>query len=827
MADDSDTNKEKNNEESTQDAGDKVIAQPITAEMKDAYIDYAMSVITARALPDVRDGLKPVHRRILFAMNKMGLTSGAKFRKSAAIVGDVLGKYHPHGDSAVYDSLVKMAQIFSTRYPLAIGQGNFGSIDGDAAAAMRYTEAKMSAVAEDLLADINKDTVDFRENYDGTTEEPIVLPAAVPGLLLNGTLGIAVGMATNIPPHNLNELTDAVIHLIDNEDATVKDLMEFVKGPDFPTGAVIFGEKDIRDAYADGRGSVVMRGEAEIVEQSGGAHSIIISSLPFRINKARLIEKIADLVKDDVLEGVRDIRDESTSDIRVVIDLKRNAHPQKVLNSLYKNSRLETKFHLNMVALVDGVPQTLSLKAILEEFISHRITVVTRRSEFELGKAKAREHILLGLKKALDHIDEIITLIRESSDKEAAHVELKKRFEFSDRQAEAILRMRLQRLAGLERQKIIDELDDVQAFIAELEELLSSEENIKDKVKEELHKMVADHGDARRTRVVKHKIDDISDEDLIADEDSMLVFTHDGYVKRTNPSNYKRQKRGGVGVVDINTKEDDFVTTVLSTTTHSDLLFFTDQGKVYQTKMYNIPEGQRATRGKSIVNYLELESDEIVTSILAVPKDKKGEELTLSMVTRQGRVKRVTADSFHDVRSSGIIAISLEDDDQLISASFADDDDEIMLITQEGRAIRFEASEVRTMGRTAKGVTGIKLDGKDDAVVAGLVIGEHNNKGGVFVITENGYGKKTALKNYSLQGRGGKGVKTANLSKATGKLVTAAILTKEDEEVVAMSRHAQVIRFDAGDVSELSRNTKGVRIMKLHDDDIVASLVSL
>jgi len=827
MADDSDTNKEKNNEESTQDAGDKVIAQPITAEMKDAYIDYAMSVITARALPDVRDGLKPVHRRILFAMNKMGLTSGAKFRKSAAIVGDVLGKYHPHGDSAVYDSLVKMAQIFSTRYPLAIGQGNFGSIDGDAAAAMRYTEAKMSAVAEDLLADINKDTVDFRENYDGTTEEPIVLPAAVPGLLLNGTLGIAVGMATNIPPHNLNELTDAVIHLIDNEDATVKDLMEFVKGPDFPTGAVIFGEKDIRDAYADGRGSVVMRGEAEIVEQSGGAHSIIISSLPFRINKARLIEKIADLVKDDVLEGVRDIRDESTSDIRVVIDLKRNAHPQKVLNSLYKNSRLETKFHLNMVALVDGVPQTLSLKAILEGFISHRITVVTRRSEFELGKAKAREHILLGLKKALDHIDEIITLIRESSDKEAAHVELKKRFEFSDRQAEAILRMRLQRLAGLERQKIIDELDDVQAFIAELEELLSSEENIKDKVKEELHKMVADHGDARKTRVVKHKIDDISDEDLIADEGSMLVFTHDGYVKRTNPSNYKSQKRGGVGVVDINTKEDDFVTTVLSTTTHSDLLFFTDQGKVYQTKMYNIPEGQRATRGKSIVNYLELESDEIVTSILAVPKDKKGEELTLSMVTRQGRVKRVTADSFHDVRSSGIIAISLEDDDQLISASFADDDDEIMLITQEGRAIRFEASEVRTMGRTAKGVTGIKLDGKDDAVVAGLVIGEHNNKGGVFVITENGYGKKTALKNYSLQGRGGKGVKTANLSKATGKLVTAAILTKEDEEVVAMSRHAQVIRFDAGDVSELSRNTKGVRIMKLHDDDIVASLVSL
>lgn len=827
MADDSDTNKEKPTNEVENPAGDRVIAQPITTEMKDAYIDYAMSVITARALPDVRDGLKPVHRRILFAMNKMGLTSGAKFRKSAAIVGEVLGKYHPHGDSAVYDSLVKMAQIFSTRYPLAIGQGNFGSIDGDRAAAMRYTEAKMSSVAEDLLADINKDTVDFRENYDGTAEEPIVLPAAVPGLLLNGTLGIAVGMATNIPPHNLNELADAVVHLIDNEEATVKDLMEFVKGPDFPTGAVIFGEKDIRDAYADGRGSVVMRGEAEIVEQTSQSHSIIISSLPYRINKARLIEKIADLVKDDTLEGVRDIRDESTSDIRVVIDLKRNAHPQKVLNSLYKNSRLETKFHLNMVALVDGVPQTLSLKAILEEFIAHRISVVTRRSEFELGKARAREHILLGLKKALDHIDRIITLIRESDDKEAAHEELKKEFEFSDRQAEAILKMRLQRLAGLERQKILDELDEVQAFIAELEELLSSEENIKDQVKEELQKVAEEHGDARRTRVVPHKIDDISDEDLIADEDSVLVFTHEGYVKRTNPSSYKRQKRGGVGVVDINTKDDDFVTTVISTTTHSDLLFFTDQGKVYQTKMYEIPEGQRATRGKSIVNFLELESDEVVTSILAVPKDKKQEDITLSMVTKHGRVKRVTADSFHDVRSSGIIAISLEDDDQLVSASFADDDDEIMIVTKEGRAIRFAADDVRTMGRTAKGVTGIKLDGKDDAVVAGLVIGSHNKDGAVFVISDNGYGKKTPLESYSVQGRGGKGVKTASLSKATGKLVTAAILTDEDEEVVAMSRHAQVIRFDASDVSELSRNTKGVRIMKLHKDDSVASLVSL
>jgi len=825
MAENTDENKEGKAEKK---AGDRVIPQSITGEMKDAYIDYAMSVITARALPDVRDGLKPVHRRILFAMKKMGLTSGAKFRKSAAIVGEVLGKYHPHGDSAVYESLVKMAQTFSFRYPLAIGQGNFGSIDGDSAAAMRYTEAKMSAVAEDLLADIDKDTVDFRDNYDSTTQEPVVLPASVPGLLLNGTLGIAVGMATNIPPHNLTELVEAIIHLIDNEEATVKDLMQFVKGPDFPTGAVIFGENDIRDAYVDGRGSVVIRGEAEIIEEDGGAHSIIISSLPYRVNKAQLIEQIADLVGNDTLDGIKDIRDESTTDIRVVIDLKRNAHPQKILNSIYKSSRLEGKFHFNMVALVDGIPQTLSLKAILEEFISHRITVVRRRSEFELGKAKAREHILLGLKQALDHIDEIISLIRASADREIAHKELKKKYDFSDRQAEAILKMRLQQLAGLERQKIENELKEIQGFIAELEELLSTEENIKDQVKEELVAIADEHGDVRKTRVVKHKKGDISAEDLIADEPSILVFTHDGYVKRTDPDSYKRQKRGGVGVVDINTKDDDFVTTVLSTTMHSDLLFFTDQGKVYQTKMYELPEGRRATRGKSIVNFLELESDEAVTSILAVPKEKKEiEDLTLTMVTRKGKVKRVTADSFHDVRRSGIIAVTLEDEDELVSASFTRDDDEIMLATRAGYAIRFKADEVRTMGRSAKGVNGIKLGDKDDAVVAGGIINDKKKEGSLFVITENGFGKKTPLSEYSVQGRGGKGVKTANLSKTTGKLVTATILTDEETEIVAMSRDAQVIRIDVNDVSNLSRNTKGVRIMKLHEKDLVASLVSL
>lgn len=831
MADSQDKSEQEENSPddsaTSKEGGGQVIAQPITGEMKDAYIDYAMSVITSRALPDVRDGLKPVHRRILYAMKKMGLTSGAKFRKSAAVVGEVLGKYHPHGDKAVYDSLVKLAQTFSTRYPLTLGQGNFGSIDGDPAAAMRYTEAKMSDIAEELLTDINKDTVDFRDNYDGTTEEPVVLPAQVPTLLLNGTLGIAVGMATNIPPHNLGEIADAVIHLIDNEDATIQDLMEFVQGPDFPTGAVIFGREDIQEAYVDGRGGVLIRGEAEIVERDSNDFRIVITSLPFRVNKSRLIEKIAGLVKDDKVEGVKDIRDESTDDIRIVIDLKRNAHPQKVLNSLYKHSRLEDKFHFNMVALVDGVPETLSLKGILEEFISHRITVVRRRAEYELGEAEDREHILLGLKKALDHIDEIIELIKDSEDKEIAHKKLKEKFEFSDRQATAILRMRLQRLAGLERQKVEDELEEVQEFIAELEELLSSEQNIKDRVKEEMQEMADEHGDERRTRVVEHKLGGIDTEDLIPDEESILVFTRDGYVKRTNPQSYKRQKRGGVGVVDIDTKDDDFVNTVLSGTTHNDLLFFTDKGKVYQTKMYDLPEGRRATRGKSIMNFLELESDELVTSILPMPTEIKEDELSLAMVTKQGVIKRVDAEKFHNVRQSGIIAIGLADDDELVSTSFADDDDEIVLVTKAGRAIRFLAEDVRTMGRSAKGVRGIKLAGKDDEVVASLVVSDEDKDSTLFVVTQQGFGKQTKISEYSTQGRGGKGVKTANLSDSTGDLVSATILSEDTEEIVMMSKDSQVIRIEVDDVPVLSRNTKGVRVMKLRDEDTVASLISL
>ena len=577
---------------------DSIISQSITGEMETAYLDYAMSVITQRALPDVRDGLKPVHRRILYSMRLNGLTSTAKFRKSATVVGDVLGSFHPHGDSAVYEAMVKLAQKFSTRYPLVIGQGNFGSIDGDSAAAYRYTEAKMSKVSEELLRDLEKDTVDWRPNFDGTKREPIVLPAAAPNLLLMGGLGIAVGMATNIPPHNLREVVDATNHLIDNPDATTDDLLQFIQGPDFPMGAIAFDKKAIAQAYANGRGGVVVRGEAEIVEDKRGAFSIIITSIPFRVNKADMQEKIANLVREKKIEGIREMRDESTDDIRVVIDLKTGAQPQTVLNKLYKHTQLEDTFHYNMVALVDGVPQTLSLKAILEEYVRHRVEVIRRRTEYDLNKAKDREHILLGLKKALDHIDKIIKLIRAAKDVPTAHASLMKEFKFSIIQAQAILDMRLQKLAGLERKKIEDELSAIQKLIKELEAILKSKAKMLKIIKDELTEIADKFGDDRRTKIVKGGVKQLNPEDLVPDEESVLVLTKGGYVKRTNPAEYKVQKRGGVGVVDLNTKEEDVVTTLITTSAHSDLLFFTDAGKVYQCKMYEIPEGRRATKGK-------------------------------------------------------------------------------------------------------------------------------------------------------------------------------------------------------------------------------------
>ncbi len=817
-------NKDNKKEEAEVKKGDMIMPVDVVSEMKESYLAYAMSVITSRALPDVRDGLKPVHRRILYAMNEMGLTSSARFRKSAAVVGDVLGKYHPHGDVAVYDSMVGMAQEFSYRYPLILGQGNFGSIDGDNAAAMRYTEAKMSKISSQLLVDLEKETVDFRPNYDQTRKEPTVLPSAVPALLLNGTLGIAVGMATNIPSHNLGEVLDATNYLIENEDATTEDLMQFIKGPDFPTGGIAFGSKDMLHAYSSGRGGVVCRGEAEIIEEKGGSFSIVITSLPFRVNKANLIMSIAELVQEKKLEGIKGLRDESTKDIRIVIDLKNSAHPEKVLNYIYKNTQLEQNFNFNMVALVDGVPQTLSLKSILNEFIGHRKEIVKRRSLYDLRKAEEREHILLGLKKALDKIDKVISIIRSSKDSAVAKVNLIKEFKFSDLQATAILEMRLAKLAGLERKEVEDELAEKQKFIKEIKELLASPKKILNTIENELKEIRAKYSDERRTKIIKGGVKEISEEDLVPEKETVLVLTAGGYVKCTDPSEYRAQKRGGVGVVDLETKEEDFVTMLVSGSTHSDLLFFTNSGKAYQMKMYDIPEGRRATKGKSIMNFLSLSSEEKVNSIL--PIKAKSSTGSLMLVTKHGTAKKMSIESFKDVRRSGIISIRLDKDDQLISALLVDKGDEVIVATANGQSIRFKESDVREMGRTAGGVTGIKL-GKGDEVIGVDVIKKDQKDGSFLTMSAHGFGKKTALKEYKVQKRGGSGVKTAKVTTKTGPLIVARVITGEEEELIAMSKKGQVIRTQLKEISDLGRQTQGVTIMRLRAGDGIASVACL
>jgi len=802
-----------------------VISVEISTEMKESFIDYAMSVITDRALPDVRDGLKPVHRRILFAMNEMGLNHQGRFRKSAAVVGDVLGKYHPHGDTAVYDSMVNMAQDFSYRYPLVHGQGNFGSIDGDSAAAMRYTEAKMSKISSLLLQDLEKETVDFIPNYDQTRKEPVVLPTAVPSLLLNGTLGIAVGMATNIPPHNLSEVIDATVHLIENKEATTEDLMQFIKGPDFPVGGIVYGQADLLHAYATGRGGVVTRGEAEIVEQKNGQFQIIITSIPYRVNKSTLIEAIALLVQEKKLEGVKGLRDESTKDIRVVIELKSGIMPQKVLNYIYKHTQLEQSFNFNIVALVGGVPQTLSLKSLLGEFISHREEVVRRRTEFELRKAKDREHILLGLKKALDHIDKVISIIRASKDTVVAKANLIKEFKFSDLQATAILEMKLQKLAGLERKNIELELAEKQALIKELESLLASPKKMMKIISDELKEIKEKYGDVRHTRVVKGGVKAINEEDLIPEKESVLVFTKGGYVKRTDPSEYRAQKRGGVGVIDIEPKEEDFVTMLITANTHSDLLFFTNLGKAYQIKMYDIPEGRRATKGKSIMNFISLGAEERVTSILPVDKETKKTAETLMMVTKMGVTKKVAAKSFEDVRRSGLIAIKLDKDDELQDVLAISKSDDIMLATTQGQSIRFKESDVREMGRGAGGVRAIKL-GKGDFVIGVDSIPKGENSYSFLTLSANGLGKKTNIKEYKTQKRGGSGIKTAKVTPKTGKLIVAKMV-KDEGEIIAVSQKGQVIRVNLESIPTSGRQTQGVTVMKLRAGDNIASITLL
>lgn len=800
----------------------------IVREMQESYLDYAMSVIVSRALPDARDGLKPVHRRILYAMHEMGLTSGAKYRKSAAIVGDSMGKYHPHGDTAIYDSLVRMAQDFSLRYPLIDGQGNFGSIDGDAAAAMRYTEARMSKICSEMLRDIEKDTVDFTDNYDATRKEPKVLPASIPQLLLNGSLGIAVGMATNIAPHNLNEIIDATIHLINKPKTTFDELAEIVKGPDFPTGGIIFNKQDIMRAYATGRGGVLIRGEAEIVEKKSGQFQIVITSIPYQVSKADLITKIASLVHEKKITGIRDVRDESDKEgLTIAIDLSRDAFPQKVLNSLYKHTDLEKVFHFNMVALVDGIqPQLLPLKALIEQFIEHRKIVTERRTKFDLARAQERTHILEGLKKALDHIDAVIQTIKKSADKEIAHARLMEKFRLSDKQAIAILEMKLQTLAGLERQKVEDELKEKQKLIAYLSSLLKDTSKMMNVIKAELAAVKEKYGDERKTKIIAKAAKSFSAEDLIPDEPVFLIMTKDGYIKRTRPEEYRAQKRGGKGISAMAMKEEDVIDTFLSLNTHDDILFFTNTGKVYKTKTYELPEGKRATKGKSIVNFLALGAQEHITSMLPIHKSKKNEVFSLVMITKNGIIKKVESSHFDDVRRSGIIALKLKKGDTLRWVRAVGKGDHIVLTTANGKAIRFKEMTLRPMGRAAAGVRAMRL-GSSDALVGADAIKAKEKEGMLFVISEKGFGKKTSLGDYRVQGRGGSGIKTMKVTAKTGPLMDARVINPENEELVLISRKGQIIRIGVGDVPKLGRSTQGVRLMKIEQGDSIASVTLL
>lgn len=795
----------------------------IMEEMQKSYLEYAMSVIVARALPDVRDGLKPVHRRILYSMHEMGLRPGSKYQKSAKVVGYVLGQYHPHGDTAAYDSMVRMAQSFSLRYPLVDGQGNFGSIDGDSAAAYRYTEARLASISESLLADIEKETVNFMPNFDGSTQEPVVLPTKIPNLLINGSMGIAVGMATNIPPHNLTEVLDASMHLIDNKDADVKDLIQFVKGPDFPTGGVIYNEKDITNAYATGRGPVIMRGVADIVENKKG-FQIIVTEIPYQVNKAELIMHVAELVKEKKIDGIKDIRDESDKDgLRIAVDLKQDAFPRKVLNQLFKYTELQKAFHFNMLGLVDGIqPQILGLKQLLEKFIEHRRDVVIRRSKFELRKAKDRAHILEGLKKALDHIDEIIKIIRSSESRDDAFSNLIKKFKFSDKQATAILEMRLSALAGLERKKINDELKEKKELIAYLEDLLASPKKILGVIKEEFKEVREKYGDERRTKVVKSALKELGDEELVPEEDSLFMLTHGGYIKRMQPEDIKSQKRGGKGLIGMATKEEDIVTQFFLANTHDSLLFFTNSGKVFHTKGYEVPETSRQSKGKAIVNFLQVSPSDVITAVVPIPKDQKG--AYLFMITANGVVKKVAMDSFSQVRKSGMVAIKLKDSDELKWVLSTSGKDQVMLVTSGGNAIRFKENDVRPMGRAASGVIGIRLE-KNEKIVGADVVPSGIEKGlQILVVMENGYGKRTDVRFYKVQNRGGRGIMTANVTTKTGKVVSAHIVSEENKELVAVSRRGQVIRTQIEQISVLGRATQGVRIMKLESNDGLASV---
>ncbi len=794
----------------------------IVTEMTGAYLDYSMSVIVSRALPDVRDGLKPVHRRVLYAMDQMGLQSTKQFRKCAGTVGEVLKSYHPHGDAAVYDSLVRMAQPWSMRYPLILGQGNFGSQDDDPPAAMRYTEAKMAAIADELLRDIEKDTVDFRPNYDNQTDEPSVMPARLPNLLLNGSTGIAVGMATNIPPHNLTEVCNGIDYLIDNPEATTEDLARIVRGPDFPTGGIIQGREGIRNTYANGRGRVVIRARTQIEETDRGRMSIIVTELPYQVNKAELVKKIAELVRDKRIDGISEVRDESDRQgMRMYIELKRDANTDSVLNSLYKYTAMQAAFNTNMLALVDQQPQTLTLKKFLQHYISHREIVLTRRTKYELAKAEARKHILEGLKIALDNLDAVIAIIRASqSAYDDGLSKLREQFGFSDEQGKAILDMRLARLASMEQQKIEDELREVLKNIEYYNMLLSDINEIRKLIKEDLKEIREKYGDARRTEIIEMEAGDFRDEDLIPNEEAVVTLTEKGYIKRLPSSTYRAQRRGGRGVTGMATREDDTVRQLLVTHTHDSLLFFTDRGRVFQLRTYELPDVSRTAKGEHLINMISIEQRERVTAIVSVPKGAEGDVMIVA--TKKGEVKKTALSEFEVVRRQGLIAMNLEEDDELIGAKLASNGDDILLITAQGQAIRFSVDDLRLASRTSGGVRGIRLDTGDTVVSLNLALPGCS----LLIVTDYGYGKRTLIEDYPRHNRGGGGVITAKVTEKTGPVAAARMISELDSDLMVISAGGVVIRTDVTRIKTSGRATQGVTLMHLSEGDSVVAIAT-
>ncbi len=795
----------------------KIKSVEIESEMQESYLSYAMSVIIGRALPDVRDGLKPVHRRILYAMNDMGMRHNTQFKKCARIVGEVLGKYHPHGDTAVYESLVRMAQDFSMRYPLIDGHGNFGSVDGDSPAAMRYTEARLAEIAEELLVDIDKETVQFVDNFDASLKEPSLLPAKIPNLLINGSSGIAVGMATNIPPHNLNEVIDGTIYLIDHPDASIKDLMKKIKGPDFPTGGVIMGTEGIKEAYETGRGRLKVRGRAHIEQSPKGKTQIIINELPYEVKKSNLIAYIAELVKNKKLEGISDLRDESDkSGMRIVVDVKRDVIPNVIVNFLYKNTQLESTVGIIMLSLVDGVPKTLNVKSLLQEYIKHRFTIVVNRSKYELKVAEERLHIVQGLLIALDNLDEVISTIRSSKDVPTAKERLMKKFKLSGIQAQAILDMRLQRLTGLERDKVKQEGRELEEKIKKLKKLLGSDEMVYGVIKDELAEMKKKYGDERRTEI-SASASEIDIEDLIAEEENVISITHSGYIKRVPLVTYRKQKRGGKGVTGLNLKEDDFVEHLFISSTHHYMMFFSNYGKVYRLKVHELPEGSRTAKGKAIVNLLPFRSGERVAAIIATKE--YGENDYIIMATRNGKIKKTAMSDYDSSRRDGIAAINLMEDDELISVERSNGNEEVVMVTKNGQAIRFSEKDCRPMGRATQGVKGMRL-AKGDQVLAMMI--SKDIHGDIFILTENGFAKRTAITEYTRHKRGGLGVKTVAITEKKGRVAGAGII-KDEHDVIIITTNGILIRIPARSVKRTGRATQGVKVMKVSEDDLVAS----